>query len=121
MEKLRLFRYSGAKTIFIDDVNYLMNRYKASTYVEAFLGSGAIFLNLNNDNFKKFYINDISREVIHIFKTFKEISFKFYKSHFNYVMDRFGDIEASKESYMKFRTWFNKNVWKSDTHAEGIF
>ena len=121
MDKLKLFRYSGAKSIFIDDINYLLNREKASTYVEAFLGSGAIYLNLNNDNFENFYINDISREIVHIFKTFKDITFKFYKTHFNYVMERFGDIEASKESYMTFRNWFNKNVWKSDTKAEGIF
>jgi len=121
MDKLKLFRYSGAKTQFVDIVNYVLNKWQASTYVEAFLGSGAIFLNLNNQNYKKYYINDIDPNIIHIFKTFKNISYKYFKSHYKYVMSRFGDIEASKESFMTFRNWFNKNVWKSGTKAEGIF
>lgn len=121
MEKLRLLRYSGAKTEFVDKINYVLNKWKASTYVEAFLGSGVVFLNLTNNSFKKFYINDIDRNVIHIFKTFKDISYSFFKKHYNYIIQRFGNIEQSKEAFNNFKDWFNQKVWKSDTQAEGVF
>lgn len=121
MDKLKLFRYSGAKTQFVDKINYVLNKWDASVYVEAFLGSGATFLNLNNANYKKYYLNDIDRNIVHVFKTFTTISYKYFKAHYSYVMEKFGDIEASKESFMNFRTWFNTNVWKSDTKSEGVF
>jgi site-specific DNA-adenine methylase len=121
MEKLKLFRYSGAKTQFVDKINYVLNKWEASTYVEAFLGSGAVFLNLDNEKYKKYYINDVDRNIIHVFNTFKQISYKYFRSHYEYIIKKFGDIEHSKEAFMNFRTWFNKNVWKSGTKSEGIF
>ena len=121
MEKIRLFRYNGAKTQYIDTINYVLNKWKAPVYAEGFLGSGVVYLNLNNPYFKRYYINDIDRNIIHMFKVFSKISYSYYKKHFDYVMKRFGDIETSKESFMNFREWFNKKVWRSDTPAEAIF
>lgn len=121
IKKNRLFRYSGSKNEFIDDINLLLSKYKSATYIEPFIGSGAIYLNTVNQNFKKFYINDFDRNIVHIYKTFKEISYKYFKTHFNYVMNRFGDIGNNKQSFINFRNWFNKNVWMTNSKSEGVF
>ena len=45
MEKLKIYNYSGTKFKFVDNINDYINQSNATTYVEPFLGSDAVFLN----------------------------------------------------------------------------
>jgi len=115
----RIFRYSGSKYKYINCINGTINFSKKKIFVEPFVGSGVIFLNVNN--FKKFIINDIDRNIIRIFKSFKEISFDYYQTKLNDVYDMFGSIKDNKHAYYEFRNWFNDNHWNTDTIDEGIY
>ena len=78
-------------------------------------------------------INDIDRNIIRIYKSFKEISYEYYVLKVNEVFDKFGKFisdrrfspnnikNKEKENYYNFRNWFNENHWKSETIDEGIY
>jgi len=117
---LRFFRYSGNKLKYTKIINSYINKTKKTTFIEPFVGSGAVLFNLEKE-FDRYIINDIDRNIIRIYKTFKEIDFKTYKRELKYLYEIFGDIKNSKESYYNFRNWFNKNHWNSDTLEEGIY
>lgn len=70
-----VIRYSGSKIKYVQQLNKLVNMSNATTYVEPFLGSGALFLNLKK-KFDKYIVNDIDRNVIRIFKSLKEMDYE---------------------------------------------
>lgn len=61
----RLLRYSGSKLNFIDKINPIISESKAKHYYEPFIGSGAVFINLNKE-FDSYHINDLDKNLIHI-------------------------------------------------------
>ena len=130
--KYKFFRYSGAKDRYVDLINLFINQTNKSIYCEPFAGSGAILFNLQKE-FDKYVINDIDRNIIRIYKSFKEISYEYYVLKVNEVFDKFGKFisdrrfspnnikNKEKENYYNFRNWFNENHWKSETIDEGIY
>lgn len=127
----KFFRYSGAKDRFTSIINANIKTDK-KIYCEPFIGSGAVLFNLNK-NFDKYIINDIDRNIIRIYKTFKEISYKEYTDTLDVVFKKFGKFttdrrysnaensEIEKQNYYNFRNWFNENHWNSETIEEGIY
>lgn len=116
----RFMRYSGSKLKYTKLVNSYINSSNKTVYVEPFVGSGAILFNLEKE-FDKYVINDIDRNIIRIYKTFKEITYQDYLNELKYVENTFGSIKDVKENYYNFRDWFNRKHWKTDTIVEGIY
>lgn len=130
--KYKFFRYSGAKNRYVDSINSFINQSNKTTYCEPFIGSGAVLFNLQKE-FDKYIINDIDRNIIRIYKTFKEISYEYYIEKVNEIFEKFGKFTSDrrfsdkdtqnieKENYYKFRNWFNENHWNTETIDEGIY
>lgn len=101
-------------------------------YCEPFIGSGAILFNLGelHGQFEEFVINDSCRNIIRIYKSFKEIEYSEYLEAVQDIHNKFGWFsstkstgltkDAAKENYYNFRNHFNQNYWKTDTIKEGI-
>ena len=127
----KFFRYSGAKDKFTSLININIKTDK-KIYCEPFIGSGAVLFNLNK-SFDKYIINDIDRNIIRIYKSFKNISYAYYKEVIDSVFKEFGRFtddrryiskeagEVAKTNYYNFRNWFNSNHWNTDTELEGIY
>lgn len=115
----KIIRYSGSKIKYSRQLNKLINYSDKQVYVEPFLGSGAIFLNLTK-NFDKYIINDIDRNIVRIFKTMKEIEYEDFNNLYQNVLKTFGQINT-KEGYYAFRHWFNITHWKKETLEEGVY
>jgi len=137
MEKVRFFRYSGTKNNYTETINELINTSDNEIYIEPFVGSGAILFNLEKE-FKKYIINDIDRNIINIYKTFKEIDYSYYKEKLDFILEKFTSEEIgfsvsskhskdsyeykkTKENYYSFRNWFNENHYCTNTKDEGIY
>ncbi len=65
----RLFVWPGGKSREFHKVESVSKLYDKKVFAEPFLGSGFTFLNL--DDYDEYYINDISKEVINLFKNIK--------------------------------------------------
>lgn len=116
----KLFRYAGAKDKYIDIISKHINRYKkGSIYIEPFLGSGAIFLNIE-DKFDSYIINDLDSNIIRIFKSVKEGDYSDFLVFYEDVLSKFGDIKKDKNAFYAFRNRFNEKLWKTDTIFEGF-
>lgn len=123
----KLLRYAGSKENFINLINPEINRTKNNIYVEPFLGSGGIFLNLEKE-FDYYIINDIDPAIIKIFKTVKNCNYSDFLDFYNQVLTTFGGIktkkgdskEEYKANYYNFRNRFNSKLWKTDTDEEGF-
>ena len=120
----KFFRYSGAKDRFVDSINSYIDKTNNKVYCEPFAGSCAVLFNLNKE-FDKYIINDIDRNIIRMYKSFKEIDYKYYNDTFNKIQEAFGTFTTDrrfcadekgniqKQNYYNFRNWFNENHWKS--------
>lgn len=99
----RIYNYMGSKRRMLDLINLLIIKSDKQHYIEPFLGSGIVFLNLCR-TFNSYWINDCQYELTLIFKNAP------------YILDRLNDvlllekqysIESSKEGYYKFREIMN--------------
>ena len=116
----KFFRYSGAKDKFTSLININIKTDK-KIYCEPFIGSGAVLFNLNK-SFDKYIINDIDRNIIRIYKSFKNISYIYYKEVIDSIFKEFGkftynrrysdqeNAEKEKQNYYNFRNWFNSII-----------
>jgi len=134
-KKIRFFAYTGNKQKYIKIINEKINKSMKDIYVEPFVGSGAILFNLEKE-FDKYIINDIDRNIINMYLTFKDIDYDFYLEKINFIIDKFtndvgfklssinktiDNVVKSKENYYNFRNWFNKEFWNTNTKEEGIY
>jgi len=122
-----LLRYAGSKYKFIDVINAEINKSDKKIYVEPFLGSGAVFLNLDKD-FDEYIINDLEPAIYKIFMSVKNSSHDEFMSFYNKVVNKYGKFKSTvlaeqpgcKENYYNFRNDFNKKLWRTDTDEEGF-
>jgi len=119
-EKQRLFNYPGCKIKFVDQINSIIDRSDASNYYELFCGTATVRLNLTN-NFERYYLNDLSKEVIRIIKSFRDGAYEQLAEMYVLISDEFGDIQHSKEAYYNFRDKYNERYFNSDTLYEGFY
>lgn len=121
MSSLRLFRYSGSKLRYINEITCLIdNKHKYEQYVESCLGSGAMFLNVD-DRFDKYVINDLDSNVIECFKSVKLCTYEDFANATRFVETTFGSIANSKKSYYCFRDWFNSSKLTSNDDDKGFY
>lgn len=89
-------KWAGGKTQLLDKINEELPRdidnYKR--YIEPFIGAGAVFFNLiNNDRFEEYIINDINEKLINLYKIIRD------------NVDEFiCEIEMLREEYLKSNT-----------------
>lgn len=124
----KLLRYAGSKDTYVSIINPEINRTNKTTYVEPFLGSGGVFINLEKE-FDKYIINDIDPAIVRIFKTVKESSYEDFILFYERVICKYGNFKTSRDSILKeqykvnyynFRNDFNKKLWKTNTQEEGF-
>ena len=71
MHNIQIIRYAGSKNKFVPAISKSFNN-DLDTLVEPFVGSGALFL---NTEFENYVINDIDDKLISIFESVKNLSF----------------------------------------------
>lgn len=119
---LHFIKYAGSKRRFISTINEKINQIEdeVNTYVEPFLGSGAVLLNLNKQ-YTTTIAADIDDNLLRIFKSFKEISYSDLLIQYNLYQKQYGNWGRNKEIYYKFRDEQNARLFKTDCTEEGLF
>lgn len=122
MKAIKLFRYSGNKENFCNTFNNIVANLPdyIVSYIEPFVGSGAIFLNLNR-KFDSYIINDKDYNIVSMFNAVNFFSYEQYLKSIEYVKNKFGDIKESKEAYYNFRNSWNKSFYNSKDTKRGLF
>ena len=122
--KYRLFRYSGNKLFLVDKVNELIEKHQSNymTYIEPFIGSGAIFYNLSNfSGFCDYFLSDINRDIVSMHSAVSRNFYYNYKAAL-YKVSQFGDIKENKEAYYNYRNWWNIEYFKKyDKKDYGLY
>ena len=104
------FKYSGNKTFLSDYINDIIEKVipEYKNYFEPFLGSGAIFYNLNNfDNKKSFYLNDKDEYIYRIHNAISKAKYSDYEKCWTIINKTFGNIKEDKNAYYNFRNSWN--------------
>lgn len=100
-EKTRSFlKWAGGKSKLIDNINDNILFKVEGNYVEPFVGSGAIALNIEST---KFWINDVNPDLILLWKTIQTSVDELIHE----CLILFTDENNTKESYYKLRDEFN--------------
>lgn len=117
----RLLRYAGSKLNYLEQINFIINKSNKTIFIEPFLGSGAVFLNLEKE-FDSYYLNDLEYGIYTIFNTVanKENTYNEFIDFYNKVILKFGNIKKDKPAFYNFRNSFNKKLWKTNTKEEGF-
>lgn len=104
----KLFRYSGNKEWFKDYANEIIDKdpREFESYYELFLGSGAIFLNLNR-KFDFYFINDKDPWICLIWEAITHYPYSTYQKALENIRNNFGDIKKDKSAYYDFRDSWN--------------
>lgn len=105
----KLIQYAGNKQFLVHTVNKLIQEYLPDykVYVEPFLGSGAIFYNL--ENFDRTYILcDIDKHIIGMHSALLKYSYSDYMYCINNVLEHYGNIKTDKQAYYNFRNHWNE-------------
>ncbi len=106
----------GNKFTHLDLINDLINKSNKEYYIEPFLGSAQIIINLKK-NFKNYYLAEIDPNLLNIFNQLlfntKENEFTEYVKKVKY---KFNVNEYN--GYYSFREYFNNNLWKTQTKEE---
>lgn len=89
--------YAGSKQKVIYKLLSFMPK-KFSRFIDAFFGSGAVFINVNSETM---LINDLNWELVNVFKVVKEKPNELIKTMENYFMEH----HRKEESYYKIRGW----------------
>lgn len=114
----RLMWYSGSKINFSEKFNEIIKNESRPVYIESFLGSGAIFCNLEKE-FEEYRLNDKNEDIITVWEFIKKYNYGDLMNIFKEVKEKFGDIKTNKESYYNFRNYYNSNYWRTDKPEKG--
>lgn len=121
IEKIRIFNYPGCKIKYIDTINKLVSQAEGvEVFVEPFCGTVSVTLNLEKD-FRRKVINDLSRDVMRIIKSFRDGIYSDLVEIYASVANEFGNIKEDKEAYYKFRDTYNERCYNKDMLMEGFF
>ncbi len=105
-------RWAGSKKRVLNEMLEFFSKNKKN-YIEPFLGSGVVMLNVLNNNdylkYEKFYVNDINKNIIDFFKLLKEKPRKLVYSLLDIANDYNNKSSQEKElMYYEIRTKFNQ-------------
>ncbi|MBC1211803.1 Dam family site-specific DNA-(adenine-N6)-methyltransferase [Listeria booriae] len=112
-------RWTGSKRKLLNEMLYVFDREK-EIYVEPFLGSGTVLLNvLKNELYNYYYVNDINSNLIDFYKSLKDNYGKLSKviiricKEYNSLMS----IDEKEAYYYSMRERYNNNRSKVFTRA----
>jgi len=126
---IKFFNYSGTKIKYTDIINSYINKSNKKIYVEPFVGSGAVFFNLQK-TFDQYVLNDIDANILKMYKTFKEIDYSYYIEQTTLITNEFGEFKShkshkntddAKRNYYAFRNWFNEKHYNTNSIIEGLY
>jgi site-specific DNA-adenine methylase len=113
----KLFGYMGGKARYVDILNTYINKSDKNIYVEPFLGSGVVLLNLEKE-FDQYIVGELNSSLLNIFNQLSKNSedkiistIEKFESKINF---------RKKEEFYKFRDWWNERLYKTNTFAEAI-
>lgn len=119
--KLRIFPLSGNKERSLDVIVPEVTRAVESgctRYVEPFLGSGSLFLNIPIEGLSTFILGEKSEDIVNIWNLFRHINFGQFSAMLEAVRNEFGDIRED-ESYRVLRDNVN-NAEESDAEFKAF-
>ncbi len=118
----KIINYAGNKYKFL---NYILPKIKlakelgCSIYVEPFLGSGVVFLNLE-DEFENYYLNDLNRNLVSILQSVGNTDYEYFKNIYNQTLTKYGNLK-NKKSYYSIRNAYNKHYYNTpENNIQGL-
>lgn len=109
------FKWAGGKTQLLDTITSELpeNMEGINTYIEPFVGAGAVFLDfLSSDRFEKYIINDINSKLINVYKVIRDDIDLLIES-LNDIKEKYLSFEELSEDrekmYYEIRDKFNSN------------
>ena len=118
-------KWAGGKSKMIISISERLPNLDNYTYIEPFIGGGALmFWLLQNKNIKEAIINDINTDVISCYKSIKNDHLNLIKKLLKIENDfhSIDNVEGKTEFYLNKRTEFNKkNLTETDNAVLMIF
>lgn len=106
-------RWAGSKKKILNEMLTLFDN-KSKYYVEPFLGSGVVLINLINNikdfEYKKFFVNDINTNIINFYIILRD-NFKFIEKNISSIVNSYNelyDISQKEKFYYDIRQKFNE-------------
>lgn len=106
-------RWAGSKKKILNEMLNFFDK-KSGIYVEPFLGSGVVLINLINNinefNFKEMYVNDINPNIINFYKLLKD-DYEYAEKQIRKIINkynRFPDEKLKEEFFYNIRVQYNK-------------
>lgn len=112
-------RWAGSKKKLLNEMLHAFGADK-DVYIEPFLGSGIVLLNvLENQMYKKYYVNDINNNLILFYNTLKNDSAQLIKRIETLCREynSFSDDEEKWDYFYKKRDSFNKKQIRCVTRS----
>ena len=106
-------RWAGSKKKVLNEMLELFDRNK-KCYVEPFLGSGVVLLNVLNNNdilqYEEFHVNDVNSNIISFYKLLQKNN-KFLINELNNLSQKYNSLsmDEKEEMYYEVRKRFNKS------------
>ncbi|MBC8146850.1 MAG: DNA adenine methylase [Bacteroidetes bacterium] len=118
-EKIYFMASPGNKYGHIDKINTEINKCSNEIYIEPFIGSCNVILNLQKD-FKKKIGYDINKHILGIINTFSNINYNMLFEVYNNIVCMYGNIGKNKESYYKLRDYYNKVHYNNESDEGNV-
>lgn len=119
-------RWAGSKKKILNDMLKIFS-IKKEVYVEPFLGSAVVLLNVLNNSetlgYNKFYVNDINGDIIGFFEALRAQTNEFI-SILTTLIEKYNnllDIEEKEKFYYIIRENFNNEKYKNKRHEYFFF
>ena len=111
-------RWAGSKKKILNEMLNFFDK-TSKTYIEPFLGSGVVLINLINNidefSFEEIYVNDVNSNIINFYKLIKD-DYEYVEKQIKKIIRKYNDFsdEESKEGfYYEIRLKYN-NIDKSN-------
>lgn len=114
--KAQLFGYAGSKQKHLKTINKFISASTKEIYVEPFLGSGAVLLNLEKE-FKEYHIAEKYNSIINVFKWISKDE-NYYNKFEKFYLENYS-IRNYDEFY-KFREYYNTQLLNSSVIEESF-
>lgn len=110
-------RWAGSKKKILNEMLAVFDR-NSEIYVEPFLGSGVVLINLINNKeffkYKKYYVNDINSNIITFYELIKS-DFNYLEENVNQIVKNYNSLHNMEEKeafYYETREKFNQSKCK---------
>lgn len=117
MKLNRLFSYVGSKRRQLDIINILISYVNSKVYVQPFLGSGIVLLNIEKQ-FEQYHLAQKNQSILTIFKQCKDKIMLCFQQYYNIQCKQFSNFDYN--GYYQYRDYFNKNLYKTNCPSQAM-